>query len=203
MSAPAKTLAADPVVESERDVELALAELSWMKSTEESINSELKAEITQLKERATNKLKTKRVTFADRTAKLKAALVTYAKGARDQLLAGLTKKTRDFSHGQLAYKMSRQSLELADAGKHAEHIEELKAGLIESLKRKRSAGVPSTDLYDVTVSLNRSRVVSLYGQGRLTAEQLEEVGLTVPPQTEEVTVKLHEYTAVSSSDAAA
>ena len=185
-NAPTKTLASEPVVESQKDVETALCELSWMDAKSARVNGELKAEVGRLKQHATQQLVTKRVSFADRAAKLKAAVVGYASKCRDQLLEGMSGKTCKLSHGEVAFKKPAASVGVENDETQKAHVGELKDALINSLKRQRSAGVPSTDLYDVEVKLSKSRAIGLVKQQRVDVDELAEIGLGVTSADEVV-----------------
>lgn len=181
---PKKRLGPEPQIVGIADVALALAELAWIDSRRSTVLAALEGQIALLKAEAEGKqtLKVGRsnVPFAQRTAELQAAIVAFVEANPDEICRD-GKKTRKFTHGEVALRMTKLGIELAEGQTWDDVIAAVK-----------EHGMPR--FVRVKEDLNKQRIVEELGDEKLTDDDLEAIGLSAKRPQNEAHIKLARYT---------
>lgn len=216
MDRPRKCLAAEPVVASADDLSTALTEMAWLLSEQRRINDELLAQIQPLQQAAEEQMRVKcgrqHVTFCDRLNALTEAAKSYAAEHRNELLEGESKSI-EFTAATLKFVEQRETVaETEDVAKNSkgeacslfESVSELALEAAKTwFKSLTQRGVELANVFDVSVKLNKTKVLKALTDQRVSEKQLAKLGLKRMRPDEEITIKLKDFDAVSHSEQAA
>ncbi len=181
---PKKRLGPEPEIVGIADISLALAELAWIDSRKATVQAALDAQIALLKGQAEAKLQIAigraRVPFAQRIAELQAAIVAFVEAHPEEICRD-GKKTRKFTHGEVAMKLSQLGVELIEGYTWDDVV-----------KAVEEQGMPR--FIRIKKELDKRRLITELTDEKLAVDDLEPLGLAAKEPAETVHIKLARYT---------
>lgn len=203
LAPPSDRLPLVPRLRSADDLDRALAELSWIDAESQRVEAAAQKEIAAVKARYQEQLVVAiddaERTFAERRAELAEAVEKFAVRKRDALLeAG--KKSRVLTHGTIGWRNGAPAVVYRDGESEKTLIERATRGcnLLAKLRELLAKlcpirRVPADHVFDVKLSLNKTRVKTLHAEGKLSDAQLAELGLAVETPAEQFYLQVNDY----------
>lgn len=200
---PADRLALCPKIASCDDVDRALRELSWIDAEAKRLEAACQRDVAALKAKAQAAavctVDETELTLEDRRRHLSLAVIQFAAQKRGELLEG-SAKHRVFTHGTIGWRQPPAKLEFLDgesektllekAGRACNLLVKLRELLAKLFPVPKIAG----DLiFDLKLSLNKTRVKKLADEKKLTSAQLKKLGLAVVVPDELCYVDVNDY----------
>lgn len=208
---PAECLGADPVIESNVDLDKALHELAFLSALNLSVDSRCTEQVESIKQQYERK---KAVPIAsgtivyikERQALLNERAVEYCKANRSSLIDS-KKKTKTLPHGTVSFKDQPSKVEYRSGLKEADSLSLLdklmQSTLIEQvtcwLKSILIFGRAAKDarllneVIELKPRISVSKIKKAFEEKRLTTDHLKQLGLKYSKGKEQLTVKPAAY----------
>lgn len=212
---PQERLPADAECKTDDDVGLALAELSYIASREKELCTALEQRIRlatfDVERHMTIGVREGRKTieksFADRNRELRCAISTYVERNRERFFAA-GEKTRTMTFGAISYrkKPAYVSFLLGHDSKSAlaRILDrcDIMTRLAMLCARVKLFGLSISRFLKIEPSISISEIKRAWSEGKITSEQLREIGIEILADEETFSIALTEYFCASESRAA-
>lgn len=210
---PVKRLADQPVVATDNDVLIALAELSWLETKSTAVNKMLTAELDAVRKKYQRHHQVDShataaageaapQTLDARRADLEASVCVYAKANKDSLVTEKL-KTHDFGIGTVAFKLSPLSLMslIAATSGNPKPLDDALTRLLseqeipQAIERKLKttpAGFPRplSDFLRVSINWDTAAIVTLVKDDLVKSQALKPLGIKVERADERIEIRL-------------
>lgn len=201
---PANCLGPKPAVRSREDLGVALTELAWLYSRQQTVEAALNAKIRLARAGAEEELALtigeESVPFKARQQALACAIEKYAEKHKTDLLPD-DSKTADFLHGQLSWKVRPARIAYAE-GEKAETVTDKLAEstswldkCLTLLGRLKIGKLPLSQFLRVKAEPNLPAINAAWKEKQCTPEELGQYGLELVPEADVLSIKVHDYAA--------
>lgn len=184
---PVNRLGDEPRIESLADVDAALAELSWLKSSETAVNEECESACRKLREKAQEQLQT--IGHADRCNALAAEIHRYCEDEKKSILADGGKKSRELTHGTIGWRQTQVKIEPIENPKAVlaivEKAVDLTTKLVGLFGRLKVCGVKLGLFLECKPALSLTRAKAAVKDKQITPANLKKLGLKIVEPVDE------------------
>ncbi|QDT98047.1 host-nuclease inhibitor Gam family protein [Gimesia aquarii] len=206
----AELLGADPVIQTEEDLNKALNELSFLNAFDQSVNATCTRYIEKLKQESEQRKYVliddqDPVTITSRRELLHERVNEYCKANRSSLMEG-KKKTKSFPHGSVSFKDQPAKVEYRSGLKEADSLglldKLMQSTLVEQIVAwlnaicifgKNKEARLLSEVVELKPKLSVSKIKKAFEEKRLTADHLKQLGLKYSKGKEQLTIKPAEY----------
>lgn len=188
---PRQRLGLQPTIESPADIGTALEELSWLQAVGRAADADCQQAIRKARQECEKKLlfrlEGEELRVVDREDALRAAIAEYSIEHRAELLEG-KQKSREFTHGEICWKLGSPAVECVEGTKEAEALatignkldrkvplKEKFVAVLKSLKLIRD--VSADTFVRVTVALNKTGIAAAVNAKQIKPAELKKYGL--------------------------
>jgi phage host-nuclease inhibitor protein Gam len=186
---------ANPMIETDHDVDQALAELAKINAKEAAIQEQAHLELNEVTRRAQAQMVCDtphgRMVIADRRDQLLAELEVYAKEHRAEVLEGLKGKSRDYTHGTIKYRDDPDGIG-AKAADNVERLDEkhtLTKAVRDVLRGVEIAeGLNADQVIDVSMKPAISRMNKAVRGQELTIDDVKAAGFRWEKGREQISI---------------
>lgn len=178
---PSTRLSIEPEIGSIEDLAVAVHEIAWLESREQTEKAKVDQAIRLLKaeseQRRQIKVGRQNTTLTERQAALAAAVTAYVE-AHPDVITETGKKTRTFTHGEISLRSTKLSIEPQDEYDWDQVLE-----LVRDLNYRR--------FYEIVYKLNKSRIIEEVAAGKFEPTK---IGCRRVDPVDQVKIKPGHYT---------
>jgi phage host-nuclease inhibitor protein Gam len=182
-------------INSVAELDAALAELGRIAGLEQQLQAECNAELQRVTSNYQAKMVVfvddEAVAFTDRAAALMAQCEAYCVDHRDELLAS-GGKTRELTHGKIAWHAQKDALELIDTRDKEGWLSKVLGAVVETVtsllnRTKAVAGISLGQVVKVKYSFDKAEIRK--AAGTLNKRQLASLGFKLVERPEKLTIE--------------